>query len=311
VYRSFLPLEDTIVLDRTRVTLRLSDDGVFLRYRLEMPELPAVPEGLAPPQAAAARTRIRDLEGALQAWNRLRLRSGLPPVFLDPDLTRGAMLHAKYMDRWGMGHDEDAAKEGYTAEGAKAGKNSSVGPAPAENEIVSCYGSLYHRLMLFHPDLRRVGIGVGERFSALDGLSAREPRAWTWPILIPAPGNDVVPLAFSGEKPAPHPDVLTSLERQKEAGFPITLTFPDTKVTGAAAELRVGGPEGPLVDVLVSSPEKPANPAQPANFRSICVIPVHRLAPATTYDVTVRYRRDGKDAVRRWSFRTYAPRGPR
>jgi hypothetical protein len=221
------------------------------------------------------------------------------------------MLHAKYMDRWGRGHDEDPAKEGHTPEGAKSGKNSSVGPVPAENEIVYCYGSLYHRLMLFHPDLRRVGIGVGEKFSALDGMSAREPRAWTWPILIPAPGNDVVPLAFSGESPAPHPDVLTSLERQKEAGFPITLTFPDTKVTNAEAELRAGGPDGALVDILLSSPEKPANPAQPMNFRSICVIPVHRLLPATTYSVTVKYKRDGKDEVRKWEFRTFAPGGPR
>jgi hypothetical protein len=211
MYRCFLPLEKTIVLDRTLVTLRFSDDGVFLHFRLETPDLPAVPAGLPAPAAAAARARIQDLEMALQNWNRLRLRSGLPPAFLDPDLTRAAMAHAKYMDRWGMGHDEDAANEGHTAEGAKSGKNSSVGPAPVQDEIRFCYGSLYHRLMLFHPDLRRVGIGVGEKFSALDGLSAREPRPWTWPVLIPSPGNDVVPLGFSGEKPAPHPDVLTSL----------------------------------------------------------------------------------------------------
>jgi hypothetical protein len=311
VYRAFLPIEDSIVLDRTRVTLRFAEDGPFLQFRLETPDLPAVPEGLSAPEAAAARGRIHDLEMALETWNRLRLRAGLPPAFLDPDLTRAAMLHAQYMDRWGMGHDEDATKDGHTAEGAKAGKSSSVGPAPAKDEISFCYGSLYHRLMLFHPDLRRVGIGVGEKFCALDGLSAREPRPWTWPVLIPSAGNDVVPLGFSGEKPAPHPDVLTSLERQYEAGFPITLTFPDTKVTGVDAELRVGGPEGALVEALVSSPEKPANPAQPANFRSICIIPLHHLTPATTYSVRVRYKWDGKDGVRRWLFRTIAPAGPR
>ena len=311
MYRCFLPLENTIVLDRTRVTLRFSDDGVFLHFRLETPELPAVPAGLTPPEIATARARVRDLEMSLQNWNRLRLRTGLPPAFLDPDLTRAASLHAKYMDRWGMGHGEEAANEGYTEEGARSGKNSSVGPAPAQSEIAFCYGSLYHRLMLFHPDLRRVGIGVGEKFCALDGLSAREPRPWTWPVLIPSPGNDVVPLGFSGEKPAPHPDVLTSLERQYQAGFPITLTFPDTKVTGVDAELRIGSPEGPLVETLVSSPEHPANPAQPANFRSICLIPLHHLTPATTYAVRVRYKWDGKEGVRRWLFRTITPGGPR
>lgn len=311
VYHSFLPLESTIVLDRTRVTLRFSDDGAFLQYRLETPDLPAVPDGLPAPEAAAARARVHDLEMALQNWNRLRLRAGLAPAFLDPELTRAATLHAKYMDRWGMGHDEDATKDGHTDEGAKAGKNSSVGPAPAQHEIEFCYGSLYHRLMLFHPDLRRVGIGVGEKFCALDGLSAREPRAWTWPVLIPSPGNDVVPLGFSGEKPAPHPDVLNSLERQYQAGFPITLTFPDTKVTNAEAELRIGTYDGAPVDILVSSPEKPANPAQPMNFRSICVIPLNHLVPSTTYAITVRYRWNGKDEVRRWLFRTITPGGTR
>lgn len=311
MYRNFLPLEETIVLDRTRVSLRFAADGPFLHFRLETPDLPSVPAGLAAPDADALRQQTRDVEMALQEWNRLRLRSGLPAAFLDPDLTRAAMLHAKYMDRWGMGHDEDPSKDGYTVEGAKAGKNSSVGPAPAKAEILFCYGSLYHRLMLFHPDLRKVGIGVGTKFSALDGLSAREKRAWNWPVIIPAAGNDLVPLSFSGEKPAPHPDVLTSLERQYQAGFPITLTFPDTKVTGAEAELRVGGEGGAPVEFLLSSPEKPANPAQPMNFRSICVIPLHSLTPATTYWVRVRYKWDGVAAVRQWSFRTFAPGGPR
>ncbi len=311
VYRAFLPVEATVVLDRTRVSLRFDADGPFVRFRLETPDLPKIPAGLAPPELAAAKQQIRDLEGALEDWNRLRLRSGLPPAFLDPDLTRGAMLHAKYMDRWGMGHDEDATKDGHTDEGTKSGKNSSVGPAPAREEVSFCYGSLYHRLMLFHPDLRNVGIGVGAKFCALDGLSARTPRPWTWPVLIPAAGNDLVPLGFSGEKPAPHPDVLTSLERQYQAGFPITLTFPDTKVTGVEAELRVGGFDGAPVEVLVSSPEKPANPAQPMNFRSICLIPLHHLLPTTTYSVRVKYAWDGKEAVRKWSFRTVAVLGPR
>src|SRR5262245_9881453 len=311
VYRAFLPIENSIVLDRTLVTLRIGPDDPFVRFRLETPDLPKVPAGLAPPEAAAAERQIQDLEGALQDWNRLRLRSGLPPAFLDPELTRAAMLHAKYMDRWGMGHDEDATKEGHTDEGAKAGKISSVGPAPAIAETRFCYGSLYHRLMLFHPDLRMVGIGAGAKFCALAGLSARAPRPWTWPVLIPAAGNDLVPLGFSGEKPAPHPEVLNSLERQYQAGFPITLTFPDTKVTDVEADLRIGGSDGEKVEILVSSPEKPANPAQPMNFRSICVIPLHHLLPSTTYSIRVKYKWAGKEGVRRWSFRTVAPMGPR
>jgi hypothetical protein len=310
-YRAFLPLEEWVVLDRTRVWLKFDEGAPFLRYRLETPDLPAVPPGLPPAEDAAAKNRIKDLEGALQDWNRLRLRNGLPPAFLDPDLTRGAMLHAAYMDKWGRGHDEDKAKELFTEEGAKAGKNSSVGPAPAVKEISFCYDSLYHRLMLFHPDLRKVGIGVGAKWTALDGLSAREKREWTWPVIIPAAGNDLVPLAFAGENPAPHPEVLDSLQRQKEAGFPITLTFPDTKVTAAEAELRVDGSDGAPVEFLLSSPEKPANPAQPMNFRSICVIPLRKLTPATTYWARVRYRWNGEAAVRTWYFRTHAAVGPR
>jgi hypothetical protein len=221
------------------------------------------------------------------------------------------MLHAKYMDRWGRGHDEDKANEGYTEEGAKAGRNSSVGPTPVREEISFCFQTLYHRLMLFHPDLRRIGVGVGTKWCALDGNSAREKREWTWPVIIPAPGCDLVPLSFGGETPAPHPDVFTSLERQKDAGFPITLTFPDAKATDASAELRVESETGAPVEALVSSPEKPANPAQPRNFESICVIPLRKLTPATTYWCRVRYKWKGEDAVRTWMFRTMAPLGPR
>jgi hypothetical protein len=308
MYRAFRPVEKSIVLDRTLVHLQFATDGPIVRFRLETPDLPEVPAGLSTPEAVAARDRIRDLEAALQEWNRLRLRSGLPPAFLDPDLTRGAMLHAGYMERWGRGHNEDPTMPGYTEEGARAGKNSSVGPAPAKSEVHYCYRSLYHRLMLFHPDLRRVGIGVSARFSALDGLSAREERPWKWPVLVPAPGNDLVPLDFAGEQPEPHPGVLKD---QRQAGFPITLLFPDTKVTGAEADLRIGGADGTPVEVLVSSPEKPANSKQPTNFRSICVLPVNQLKPATTYTVRVKYKWNGEDAVRRWSFRTIAPVGPR
>jgi hypothetical protein len=311
VYRAFLPLEEWIVLDRTRVWLKFAEGEPYLRFRLETPDLPKVPAGLPPAQDAAEKSKIRELEAALQDWNRLRLRNGLPPAYLDPDLTRAAFLHAKYMDRWGRGHDEDKANELFTEEGARSGKNSSVGPTPVRVEISFCFETLYHRLMLFHPDLRKVGIGVGSRWCALDGMSAREKREWTWPVIIPAPGSDLVPLSFGGELPAPHPDVLTDLARQKEAGFPITLTFPDLKVTNASAELRIDGERGAPVDVLVSSPEKPANAAQPMNFRSICVIPLRKLTPATTYWARVRYRWNGEDAVRTWYFRTMAPVGPR
>jgi len=311
VYRAFLPLEEWIVLDRTRVWLKFADDQQSVRFRLETPDLPKVPAGLPPAEDAAEKAKIRELEAAVQDWNRLRLRNGLPPAFLDPDLTRAAMLHAKYMDRWGRGHDEDKANDGYTEDGAKAGRNSSVGPAPVREEISFCFETLYHRLMLFHPDLRRIGVGVGAKWCALDGLSAREKRAWTWPVIIPAPGSDLVPLSFGGETPAPHPDVFTTLERQKEAGFPITLTFPDAKATNASAELRVDGENGAPVEVLVSSPEKPANAAQPRNFESVCVIPLRKLTPATTYWARVRYKWNGEDAVRTWYFRTIAPQGPR
>ena len=117
-----------------------------------------------------------------------------------------------------------------------------------------------------------------------------------------APGNDLVPFDFAGEQPEPHPGVLKD---QRQAGFPITLLFPDTKVTGAEADLRIGGADGTPVEVLVSSPEKPANSKQPTNFKSICVIPVNQLKPSTTYTVRVRYKWNGEDAVRRLVDRFY------
>lgn len=304
VYRYMVPLEPSIMLDEWEVFLRFSKDGTWVHYCPEYPDFPDVDFGPTPADKAQAGAVRRSLSIGLTNWNRLRLRSGLAPVRLDRALSDACMLHSLYMDQHGVTHTEEEGKAGYTAEGAAAGRAGSVGPGPLLREIRFCHSSFYHRLMLFHPDTRRVGLGEGRKRVTLDGISGREAREWSWPVIIPAPGVHDVPRGMSDERPIPHPDVFTSRERLEEAGFPITLTFESTKITEVNAELRLGGPDGAEVPFQLSWPERPANDSQPTNFKSICLIPDRTLAAETVYWVRVGYTHRREADQRTFRFRT-------
>ncbi len=47
----------------------------------------------------------------------------------------------------------------------------------------------YHRLPLIHPDTKAIGVGASLRYAAVDGLTRRDRRAWTWPVIVPAPNS--------------------------------------------------------------------------------------------------------------------------
>ncbi len=104
----------------------------------------------------------------LRRLNEVRAQAGLEAATLDEQLSRACGLHAAYVARnlenpnvAGMGvHDEDPALPGYTKEGARAGAVSVIAVAPdAEESVDSWMATLYHRLPLLDPRVRRVGYG--------------------------------------------------------------------------------------------------------------------------------------------------------
>ncbi len=304
VYRYVVPIESSIMLDEWEVFLHFSADGAWVHYRPEYPTFPDVNFGSTKGGRLKTKEVKKSLRIGLQNWNRLRLRTGLPPVRLDLELSEGCMAHSRYMDVHGVTHTEIEGVELYTEAGAKAGRHGSVGPAPLSLEIQFCHSSFYHRLMLFHPHTRRVGLGEGKRRATLDGTNGREKRPWTWPVIVPAPGVHDVPRRMSHERPVPHPEIFGSGRSITSAGFPITLTFETSKITDVTAELRIGGPEGAEVPFKLSWPEKPANAEKPTNFKSICLLPLEHLKPRMTYWATVAYSYRRKADERTFRFRT-------
>jgi hypothetical protein len=299
-----LPVEPWIAVGGGRAFLWFGPESKNLRYRFEPLSFPTAKgvEGarhkgdLGPAQL--------EVPQGLEAWNRLRMLNGLSPVYLDPDLTRGAMLHVIYQIRHGSGHVEEKGKEYYTEPGAASAKQASIGTRPLVEEVLGVYRTFYHRIQLFHPDTHGAGVGAGANSTAIDGTRGREKRRWTWPVIIPAPGMADVGRAFDDELPTVHDDFFARRGGQTGGGFPITLTFPTRQVTDVTAELRLRGPEGDPVPFLLSWPEKPANARFPSNHKTICLIAERNLKGGSTFWVKVNYAYRGKPGERIWTFRT-------
>jgi hypothetical protein len=144
-------------------------------------------------------------------------------------------------------HDEDPKREGYSQEGRTAARQSAIhfifGDAPPTEAIDDFFAMFYHRMALVRPDLKRVGIAVvsfkGNRswivVDTKSGLAAGG-KEFTDPACYPAAGQKNVPRAFANiESPNPIP----AEGKNNQAGFPITLMFPErTRVKDARAVLE-------------------------------------------------------------------------
>ena len=112
--------------------------------------------------------RARIAERLLAEVNRARKDAGLNAVTLDDKLSGPCQKHADYIVRnldhpkvQGLGiHDEDATLPGATPEGAKAGKAAVIAiiSEPADS-VAGWMATLYHRLPILEPGLKRVGYG--------------------------------------------------------------------------------------------------------------------------------------------------------
>jgi uncharacterized protein YkwD len=115
-----------------------------------------------------ARFRDQTAEAMVRRVNEARRLTGLGPVSLHEPLSKGCQAHAAYVARnaehpkvQGLGiHDEDATLPGATKEGSAAGKASLIAilPDPADS-VEGWLATLYHRVPLLDPGLKRVGYG--------------------------------------------------------------------------------------------------------------------------------------------------------
>lgn len=254
---------------------------------------------------------------ALARVNGFRKLAGLPPVTLDPALSRGCLAHARYLAlnlghpaTAGLGaHDEDLSLPGASEEGRTAGKASdiAIGDQTPLHGIDAWMATLYHRVPILEPNLKAVGYGCARArrqgwVAVLNVHGGRERgKLRPAPVLYPAPDQTGVPLHFpiGGEEPNPIPD-----DRTGKAGYPITAFFPEDQPLQSASAILTDGTSREVA-VWFSTPETPANPKFARNQgNTVCLIPKQPLRPNMTYTVLVRGTRGGQGWQKSWQFTT-------
>ena len=229
---------------------------------------------------------------------------------IERSLSRGALAHAVYLDRypdqaaaWPAAHEEYTDREGFSADGCRAGLNSVIAPGPyadnPEGAIDAWMGTFYHRLPLLDPGLVRVGWGATKTCAVLDVGSLVLPTEIDSAILWPFGGMKNVPRSFNPELPNPVPG-----ENQAEWGYPVTLqryvsegepfvTMRLFEGTAVAEEKEVA--------CYFSTPAKPTN-EDIAPSSAFCLIPKSRLKAKCTYTVEAVDSQTGE--TRFWRFTT-------
>lgn len=249
----------------------------------------------------------------LQDVNRHRSEAGVSLVRLDRDMNDAALKHAKYLTRnaghptlEGLGaHHEQASLPGYTLEGVKAGEGGNIISSRPEGAVDCWMATLYHRIPILHPQLRKIGTGFDDDKGNWAGVlymrDGHDPEAEMDPEFVryPADGQTgVFPEFAAGEIPNPLP------KDAKDAGYPVTLTFYDgSRLSGETARLTLKGAEkkaGPDIECYFSSPGKPATEFPQTG--TICLIPKKPLTSGARYEAEFRVKRNSKEVVEKWEF---------
>jgi uncharacterized protein YkwD len=259
--------------------------------------------------------------------NLYRKTAGLTPVTIDSALSEGCGAHARYLIEnhghpsiGGLGaHKEESQLGGYTEKGAISGERSVIVQQEGQprqlwqaGAIDLWMGTLYHRVPLLNPNLRKVGLGYAasrdyhHRVIVLDVLSdaLENPVSHTQKnrvVILPVDKQKNVPCLFNfgnNETPNPIPDNRDA----RDAGYPLTVTFYDEPQI-EDVEVTIKGFQGKQVPAWVSTPNHLTNPAckQPGTIAAITRGPMRR---GTTYLITVSAKVDGVPWNRSWKFTT-------
>lgn len=232
------------------------------------------------------------------------------PLAVDPDLSRGCLLHARYLaahpergSAWPDAHEELPEHQDWTAAGCWAGSRSVIAPgAPSMSAAVDQWlGSFFHRLPLLDPGLVCVGLAHEQGIAVLDSGSMVRPPRDGWHVAWPYDGMKKTPLGFVPELPNPVPG-----QDQAGFGYPVTLQLglqepQASEEPRLEMELRLGGADGRAVDCWFVSPQAPHN-LEHAPAGAFALIPKAPLLPGKTYWVSARWLDGTRTLV--WTFST-------
>jgi len=235
----------------------------------------------------------------LNAW---RGRSGIPPVHLSRGRSEACRLHSRYMTRHGLVHAEEKTAEGYTREGARAGKRSAlVATGNSTTAFQRITATVLHRNECIGRTESGIGIGSGSGGCTLwgDGSAGEEMGQL---LCVPAPGETDVPVLCRDEIPGPDsdPDFY-----RKARGYPISATFRDIYTSLREVRFQVlVARTGKPVEGVVFSPRSPYSKGRALNNSTAHFVADKPLRGGTTYAVVLTGEQDGKPVRHTWTFET-------
>ncbi|WP_313031250.1 CAP domain-containing protein [Massilia alkalitolerans] len=277
-----------------------------------------IPPTIVPDTAAPTATGSIAVDG--RNWiNYRRTQLGVPVVTENVLINNAALGHSEYLRTNNvMSHDQAAGKPGFTGATLKDRLNAAGYTIPASGyaygEVISgvtrgtgfvmteeLVTAIYHRFVMFEPKFREIGTGAATSSSGYSYFTADFASRGGFGPGIAA--NAVVTWPFNGqtgvvpnfmsdtEEPDPVPD-------RNEVGYPISVHANiDAPLTMQTFTVRPRG--GANLEVLV------VNSSSTASQRTaIAIIPLARLAAATTYDVSFSGTVNGSPVSRDWSFTT-------
>jgi uncharacterized protein YkwD len=256
-----------------------------------------------------------------------RAQSGLPTVLQNAQIDIAALGHSEYQRINGITHTQERGKQGFTGVTLQDRLNAAGWTVPAAGfavgEVISATTSnngafmaeelitaIFHRFVIFQPQFKEVGTGAAVTsasyayftadFGARDGWG---PGIATGAVAVwPFSGQTGVPINFFSdfEEPDPIPD-----KGVNEVGYPISVEANlDQILTVQAFSVRPRGGGDLTVRLLA-----PGSNAEVPDYAA-AIIPMARLASATTYDVTfvgtatTRNTSNTVQVTRTWSFTT-------
>lgn len=284
----------------------------------------ATPVGVTPPANIVPDTAAPTATGSIAVdgrnWiNYRRTQLGVPVVTENVLINNAALGHSEYLRTNSvMSHDQAAGKPGFTGATLKDRLNAAGYTIPANGyaygEVISgvtrgtgffmaeeLVTAIYHRFVMFEPKFREIGTGAATSSSGYSYFTADFASRGGFGPGIAA--NAVVTWPFNGQTGVV-PNFMSDTEEpdpvpnQNEVGYPISVHANiDAPLTMQTFTVRPRG--GANLQVLV------VNSSSTASQRTaIAIIPLARLAAATTYDVSFSGTVNGSPVSRDWSFTT-------
>ncbi len=236
----------------------------------------------------------------LARLNRVRAGMNLPPVRLDREASRHALLHLNYCSvNGGNPHMEEKGRRGYTKEGASAGINSigwMGGNAGVVSVIDGQLASLLHRMDLIDPRKTAIGIATGSDRVWIH-VECGKYRKWEDqpPSIFPGPDGKWPVGVYAVDNPDPRP------KGEKQAtGIPVTVAWfgEEDGVLSVKAELFASRRKVPCLANYSGRHDLKSNAP-----KARAVLMARSPLSSGTYEVRVQWKQHGEERELNHRFR--------